>query len=492
MRLRHALGPALALAVAACGGSRPGLPVRAAAAELPRPVDPCVAAGACLCADDWNAAFARARSPGFRRSDAGDTIRLPGGSGNRTLWLFGDTDLGADLPVINNSIAVSDQPGGRFMAPKGPQIRFYARGPSSAPPGVPVDVTSSVPPGVSAWFPGGPEGEAWLWPSGGAAVDGNKLYVLHQAIGCEPSCALGAPSCCVGKRVTANATCASTTSAPVCGPGEAPCAAWGSCAFASMRVRHTIVSAYGAVDRPPDEWQASPPVALADRSQSPPLDPAASPLRVAWGLAVAEDGPWIYLLGFHHPGERAAAPRGAPFDGAPSTIHVARVAPAELTDYAAWQFLGASSSWIPGPATDVRALKTLFGASSPPGERGPAECSFERVTFRGESRWVLVHGQALVNDQIVIRTARSLEGDDLAHPAYAYAAHAADPEAAPKGGAIWAVKAHADLARIDEPRGEYWLLVSYWSGALAELRFQWFPLHRLRPWCAMTGHECLG
>jgi hypothetical protein len=408
-------------------------------------------------ADDWNAAFARGGSRGFRFADAADTVKLPGGAAPRVLWMFGDTVLGSGALPLNNSIAISEQTRGPSVPPGEGAMRFYARRAGRRPHegDAPVDVTDSVPRGVHSWLPGSSDLTRWLWPSGGVAV-GNALTLFHQEIACTR-----------------------------------PGVAWGACALADMRVRRVVVSEHGSVERSPGDWQALPPRPLVDDSRSPPLNPADEPLRISWGLAAAHEAPWVYVLGLRHLAEGTRAPGGEPLAGAPSTVHLARAHAWEVGRYATWEFLGTGGAWMPGPITEARALRTVFGGDATGPDPAPPECSLERVTWRGESRWLVVHGHALVNDQIVIRLAESLESDELSRPAYVYGTGAADPDAVKGDGPLWATKGHADLARIDEARGEYWVLVSYWSAVLATLRFQWFPLHRLRPWCTVTGHPCL-
>jgi hypothetical protein len=448
---------ASALLLPACGGASPAVRLRATSPARPRPEDPCLHAGACVRADDWNAAFVRGGSKGFQRADAADTVPLPGGTASRVLWLFGDTLLGSGFPPLNNSIGISEHPRGPSVPPAAAEMRFFARAGTGSPASpAPADITDAALPGVRSWIAGASDLTRWLWPSS-AVVVGSTLTLFHQELACTRA---GVP--------------------------------WGACALPDMRVRRTVVSEYGSVERPPSEWQALPPHALVDDSRSPPRNPADAPLGISWGLAAAHEAPWVYVLGLRHAPEGARGVGGTELAGTPSTVHLARAHAWEVGRYATWELLGVDGAFHAGPVDDARALATVFGAEGGGDEQGPPECSLEHVTWRGESRWLVVHGQALFSDRIVVRLAESLETGELAQVAYSYGAGAADPEAVVNDGPIWATKAHAHLARIDEAKGEHWILVSYWSAVLGALRFQWFPLHRLRPWCTATGHECLG
>jgi hypothetical protein len=336
--------------------------------------------------------------------------------GGKTVWLFGDTLLRDNGGVFANSMAFQDTPPGQ--APARNQMRFFVRGER----GELLDVSRVGEHARKAWAlapsVNGDSGNKWLWPTS-ALVSGGKLVASYVEMGCS----VADFAACRG--YMGNMTIAG----------------------------HTLVQVDNPAD-PPEQWsiQAKP---LVDRNGRP-----AFAERLHWGSALYEDGGWLYVFG------NTFGPKLRPED-----VKLARTVPDDAARYDRWQFL-TPHGWrmLPTGATPVE-LQTIARG-------GATELSVHRVVRRGQA-WLLMVQLDLVAQEVVVRSSPAVEiqavlweGPEAGKRVRRFSLPALDPDTA--GAPSWSVRTHLHHSSPDKS-----LLVSFYSGKTASLRFVELPMSSL-------------
>lgn len=442
---------------------------------------------------------------GWQASDGAQTASLPNG---RTVWEFGDTALNGSypFPLINNSIAVHDT---GASPPGSGQMRFYAKNGSSR-----VDITSTQTV-TAAWFPSAVDSTSgaimnWWWPDAPYVNQGTATAELFfSEVGCVGSCAyqtstfLGMPQsptpyCCDSHGVpnrdgNGNAIPSQCVfGQPVCPSGySTTTCGYGTCRLSDMRMIAVYALEHTGVTNG-DARQWTYPV-LPWPIYNPnytPSNPAASPVRIEWGQSFVSytDG-YVYIFGTRHSSESNSLP------GWPSGVFVSRALPADVPNYANWQFLTSSNTWTSTPPNSSNcndsacSYRNLWGSESADlSLRPPRQLSVQYINWQGAGKWVAIENHpGAGNTTVDLRVATSPTAADWSI-AYSFDAHAYDTGFTTNSWSVWA---HPELSTIDNTTKEYWLRFSYWAGGSGELHFQNFPLHQIRPWCTQTGHTCL-
>jgi len=350
----------------------------------------------------WDAAFTRTQ--GWTGGDVIGSVELNDG---RTVWMFGDSWVGrvADgkhVPgsrLVNNSIAIHrSHPGRLDEPPAADELEFYWG--SNDRDGHPT--AWIVPRSAKGQAEAGPSGHSpptWFWTTGGGVLLPKHqgaarlvLFLFH-----------------VGRRNDENSV-------------------W--------NFEH-LGSAMAIVDNPGDRaenWkfrQLSIPYAISAKQSR--LDPRRE--QTSWGMAAFVDSDaespgtqFVYIYGVRE--SRQTGKRAV----------LARVSPADIEQFARWQFYLGGGRWTSDPSKAVTIADEIV-----------SEFSVHRHKGSGHPQFVMVHSQPVFGTEILIRTAPRPQGP-WSDPVSVYKVPDVERNAT---YFTYAAKGHAHLSRPGE------LLLSY-------------------------------
>ena len=312
----------------------------------------------------WDQAFSR--SSGWNGGDVAASIQIPG---NRVLWLFGDSFIGAapggrrvDPTLVNNAIGVHPfNPADPARPPAPDQLAFYWGPPDRA--GKPT-----------AWVrpprPTGRAAETWYWPTGGAVVSPGPehprlavfLIRLQKKIGADGVWGFD----CIGSAMA------------VIDAADAPAETW----------RPRVLALPHDLRRPGSPGEE---IDWGVAARYEPEASAAGATPPAAAPAAGETG-WVYIYGARSdPDQRR-------------DLLLARVRPADLDDFADWEFW-AAGKWAAKPD---QATPVVTDVAS--------ELSVDRVEAKGGTGggngayYLMVSSESFLGDHILARTALRLTG----------------------------------------------------------------------------------
>ena len=296
---------------------------------------------------EWDRVFAR--SSGWTGGDVAASFII---TGNRVLWVFGDSFVGGvennrhvKAVLVNNTIAIHPyDPAHPGKAPSPDAVKFYWGAPDSS--GKPT-----------AWIKPMQQGEfkSWYWPTGGGVVLATP----------ERGFALALFLVQLEKK-----------------PGDDT--VWG------FRTIGSELAMIDDVEAPAPDWQ---PRIIELPFHIEHQHGSAKGEEVEWGVAAffkpaSGLGPdYVFIYGTRSRNSRER------------DLVLARARPESFERFEQWEFFAGNGQWLKSPG---KAVPVVSGVAS--------EISVDKIVGMDGVRYVMVYGEPLFGNRIFMRTARHPQG----------------------------------------------------------------------------------